>query len=411
MTGEIPSYYKVPLRLNVKIISFYFHEIGNYYLINYNIIIFDLRISNMISSALTHYIRNVLSYPAILFEQACSFIMAGSGKIKATVLALKNLIYGNSASMAPTSLLSLPPEIILEIAKRLEPSDASALLKTCSIISNLYHPKQRSWIAIEKFCSDLSNQYELIYRDDFEEVPENFFIQFKAVYKEALLRLLDPETTDQDLKHIAIFSGKLFRYLPGKKMEEGLLQVLNQLSQQEPAPDLQRRWQKLAHIDLHLCASLSGIAGLEQLQRYGVTDCSFLLDQLPPDRVQAKALLSSIKKDIGTFNTPLALHYALVDDSIEMASALLQASPHCVDILDGTATSALALAAGWGDVAAVRLLLEYKANVKSTALHGACSKHKDVAEVLLAHGVDINLQKPRMGETPLIEPAYMGIPL
>lgn len=352
-------------------------------------------------------IKNMLFYPITLCAQAYRLIVAGTGKIRAALLALKQSICTTSMPathvLPPAPLLHFPAEILFEIMRKLDVCDKLAFLKTCTTVKNLYTYGQRRWLAVER-------DGLIFMRHSLPDVKS----KLKAVYKEILFRLLDPETTHEDLAHTAGFAEKFFRHLSRSEIECVLDQVLNQLSRQQPFPGLQPQWEKLARVNFHLCVTLSGFATCEQFAAScGVTDWEFLSGRLATQRTQAEAFLSRMREVPAWFHNT-ALHHAADQKSIAVVSALLQANPGCVDIADQDGITALMLAAGEDDFAMVNILLAHGANMNlrdaygNTALIYACkSGGMDVAELLLKHGTDIDLPGSN-GWTVLMDACWYG---
>lgn len=337
-----------------------------------------------------------------------SQVTSGSeGETANPVSAGEGATRGAAQDTSPrASLLDLPNEILEQITKRLEAHDALASIEASSTMRNLYTPEEITSLTFEKDCLNLLHNYELSNKRQKAEV--------ESAYQQVLLKLFDRSTSDSELKQMTALAEQFYEYLSAADMNAQLSQVLSQ-----QRGHLQAQLEKLAQINLSLCASLYGIATSERLRLYGIKNHDFLSDKLPMDKKQAESFLRGMA---GTMHNS-ALHYAVRHGSREAVSAFLEANPACIDLRDffGGETP-LTYASFQGDVDMVRLLLARGANVNardvvvnktsllkvaSVTAMGKKEAGVQIAKALLERGADIE-SADQFGRTPLILACLSG---
>lgn len=325
---------------------------------------------------------NVRSKPFL--AKTCSLIVAGTGKVKATLVALKAHFFTSASSVAqppPLSLSCFPVEMVNEITKRLDLRDTLAFISVCSDIRGLYTPDQIAWSVIKEKCAILIDKHRL-------NTSEK--LTLRRSYQKILTWLFDPKTDNDDIRRIAILAEKFYRHLRRPNIQYALTQVL----QQQSAHNIQPQLEKLADINLHLCITLCCIAGFSQLAQYGVNR-HFLLVRLLPHCIHANTFLKTMETKL--YNS--ALYCAVQEKFLSLLPALLPTNPGGVDMRHKDGETVLMLATACDDMAAVRLLFGQKANInlqdafgQTALMYACCSGKKDVVKVLLAHGADMDLQ-------------------
>lgn len=352
--------------------------------------------------------ESLLSYPSTLLTQACSLIASGTGKFRTTLLALKASFFTRITSIfypplpvavlppqsekieplaeqetlpIQTKLLELPAETLYAVTEKLGPRDKLRFLSTCLTLRYLLPQEQTARLPFQVAHDSLFNRLW----------PFNQS-RGKQCYREILLRLLDPGTTD--LKHTAVFTERLHM---SELTIDDITEILKQVLQQS-AMQVSQQWKKLASVNLHLCVTLSGIATMEKLAEYGV-DRHFFSGHFPTGNIQA--LLNQIKET----RSLSALDCALTRRFREIAVVLITSS----NISDLCIADVLITATCIRDRASLALLLENKINVNlqhdedgDTALICASTGRKtDIVQLLLNHGANVNLQN-KDGKTALI---------
>lgn len=361
-------------------------------------------------------IKNILLYPITLLTEVYSLIVAGTGKIRAALFSMNIDLFAGMTAISYTppavSLLHFPAEILHKLTEELEPADALAFIHTCFAIRNLYTPAQIAWLGLEKQCSALISKSHLTISDTRI---------LRRCYQEALSRLLDDETSNKDLKHIAAFTEKFYKHLPSSEIKK----ILDQVLRQRAGHDLHPQFEKLARINFHLCVTLCCIATFARLAQYGIKDRRFLSGRFSIDHhTLAENFLSAMEKQPCNYHNT-ALGYATVKGYTEVVSFLLKASPNCIDVQDKKGNTALIWAAISRNRALVHLLLEQGACVnvqntdKETALFNACSPdsyghirytpqaQKAVIQRLLQYGAKVDIPNTR-NETALMRAAEAG---
>lgn len=353
------------------------------------------------SITLSDQAKNILLYPCTLLTRLNSLTVAGTGKIKTALLALKTRFFAGNSPVSqkppPLSLLNLPRKIINKVMKKLDLPDASALINTCSRIRNCYTPEQRNWLNIKKNCLMSMNRH----RSNANRISTP-----KQFYREILTRLLNPQAGDQEIKHMAARAEKFCEYLPQAKVKKLLYQTLLQ----QPLRDFRRQWEKLAHFNFRLCVILSGIATPDELAQN-----NSLLTLLSTDPVKAKAFLHRLEREpYGDMFYNKTLSHVVNKRFIEAASPILQTYPGFIDIPDNKNLTVLQRAILHHNNATVRLLLENEANVNlrnaagNTALINTCIEgENEIVEVLLSHGADTELRS-RHNQTALMKACAQG---
>lgn len=328
-------------------------------------------------------VQTALLYCAAFWERVSCCIVLGAGKIRAALFYLRGAVYGKTAY--PVPILALPPEILLfGLGGRLKAGEILALTRTCSGIRNCYSDAQISSLVLEKNCIALLKTGRSGSQDD----------RIGKAYQQVLMKLFDPEAGRHELQHLAVLTGKFYRALSKAEIRMHLNCVLSQ-----PQTHLQAQLEKLARVDLELCASLCGIATLGWLTHNGVTDWGFLVDRLAKDRTRAYAFLDSM----GRTPHDSALRYAVEEGFVPIASALLKASPHCVDQVNFLGYTLLQGAIYKGNAEMVELLLTWGHNANAldflhqtpiikVASSVRIGNTRQIAQILLRHGADIEVR-------------------
>lgn len=339
-----------------------------------------------------------------------------------------------SAALPAPILFHLPVEILHIILQKLDACSALNFLATCSTARNTCAEKEKRWLVFEKQCL-VFLQKKMAKDPDIESKHTQHW------YQQVLTQLLQQDMSEHECEKAANLAEKFFSHLPRKAMQICLNQVL---TKQPTCSNWQQIFERLAHVNLHLCVTLITLAvadfdmaKVHRLQvymrgkkiTYPFTDYyAFLTDKLQfnpgypakrlrPDvyaadnirldnNIRAEQFFRQIRTIDHHYNT--ALHFAVAHGYADILPALTR-NPHGIDLVDSEGKTALIsicaqnrlnprtkqLQLNYTEI--VRTLLERKADPNRQDSQGGnalmyISRQNDLAilDLLLRYGAQVN---------------------
>lgn len=327
----------------------------------------------------------ILHYPLALLNQAYALVTSGTGAIQAALGNLKRYVLDRTYAHTPPPVPTLPPslpsisgEILDTIMQGLNPEEIWALSNCCAEVRNRYSPETRHFFALQKKCVELLGKKAL---------DENEIFTLKQCYRDLWLYLLDPQISDQDLRYIASLAEKCRTHLDLAEMKNIFMYAV---LLRRPAQDLRAQWEKLAQINLYLCAVSSCLSEvLKCWEPCGMKDTASLSALLQGNTGCIAGFLGEMR-----VQTPFGKSYSALNEIVNMrfmalASALLKATPGLINQRSEGLTALMRMACS-GNVQMVCLLLAHGADMALKDRDGndalalaRMNNHHDVVQILL----------------------------
>jgi hypothetical protein len=265
-----------------------------------------------------HGTINLLKYidSSTAIASFCALFNVGSGKLRATLLAMKSssLVISHPTSLPDSEsrspvLLDLPPEIMLSIISTLDSDSAINCLNACHTLHNLYTKGEKSLLFISKYCSPLLAENHL------EPPAQQRLAQH---YQQILALLLDEKSRVPECTKAAALATLFFKHLSIAEVKT----ILAPVAAQYDVEMLIALFERLATVDLPLCLNLLML--VEALP--SDIAIQFLAEKLLLDKERAEAFVQRYQYA----NEPI-LHVALEEGEESILLALLKTHPKWID--------------------------------------------------------------------------------